>query len=121
MVNIVSPWLLADAADRLMVALANGRDGVPISRDAADYLAWRAGRGFPPRPLVTMYPYDALETPYELPGSLLGVTEPSATTRTFALPLPASVGLRAVPEGLNDEDMETMILWAEMVWQEMGR
>ena len=66
-----------------------------------------------------MFPYDALETPYELPGSLLGVVEPSPST-SFPLPLPVNAGLRAHPEGLTPEDMEAIIGWAEMVWQEMA-
>ncbi len=109
--------VIADALDRILVACA-GREKAPVSRAAVavaeEYVKWRSEQKWGEREVIEVYPYDAPQTPYHLPGHITGEVTPVETMQV-SLPLPLA---RLIPgEWVYERGMTPLIGqildWAE--------
>jgi hypothetical protein len=106
--SLVNKWAVADAVDRILVSIAGAQSNSAAGAIGADYVKWRSQRNWPAREIIQILPYDARQTPYDLPGYMTGRVSDIETT-PLALPIPVSENGRP---GLIQDDVETILQWA---------
>jgi hypothetical protein len=111
--RLANPWAVVDALDRILMSDATQATGSPTGTVARDYAQWRSGQSWPLRETVEIYPFDAPQTPYSLPGMVTGRLQ-EVETRILALPLKVSVDGRP---GLTEADVEKILEWAHRYHQ----
>jgi len=106
-INLVlaNEWAIADALDRILSAQAETEVDTEARGIAKEYLHWRERKNWPVRKQVEVYPYDAPQTPYNIPGS---DTDNIKKVETTSLSLPLEVSRDGGP-GLVGEDLETIM------------
>ncbi len=110
-----NPWAIADALDRILMSDAAQSGSSAAATVAGNYSEWRSEQSWPPRETVKIYPFDAPQTPHNLPGSVTGRIQKVQTT-TLALPLEVSFDGRP---GLVVEDREEILQWARRYHEAM--
>jgi len=103
-----NPWAIADALDRILMSDAAQSDSTAAATVARDYSKWRSEQIWPPRETIEIYPFDAPQTPFNLPGLVTGRIQ-KVETKTLTLPLKVSI---ADTPGLVAEDCEKVLEWA---------
>lgn len=112
--NLANHVVVADALDRIFVACSKNET---ISAEtlalAQEYVKWRQNQGFAAkeREVVSVYAYDEPRTPYDLPGSIMGVSK-DAKTETLELPLQFGE-IRYTLKANEMEDIKQIIEWAK--------
>ena len=110
-----NPWAIADALDRVLMSDAAQSGSSAAATVAGNYSEWRSEQSWPPRETVTIYPFDAPQTPHNLSGLVTGRIQ-KVETKTLALPLKVSFDGRP---GLVVEDREEILQWARRYHEAM--
>ncbi|HUT31567.1 MAG TPA: hypothetical protein VMX13_17385 [Sedimentisphaerales bacterium] len=101
--------VLADALDRVIMACAlNQTVGTQALDVAREYAQWHENQNFPERRGVEVFSYDSSQTPYHLPGYILGV-EADADIQTTTLELPLELVISST-EYIPDEEIVGRII-----------
>ena len=106
--RLANRWAIADAADRILMSDAAQAGSSSAASVAQNYAEWRSEQSWPARETVEIYPYDAPQRPYSLPGMMTGQRQ-KVQTRPLALPLKVSEGGRP---GLTEADVDNVLQWA---------
>jgi hypothetical protein len=106
--RLANRWAVADAVDRILMSDAAQAASSSAATVARNYAEWRSEQSWPPREIVEIYPFDAPQAPYSLPGMVTGRVE-KVETKPLTLPLKVSQDGRP---GLTEADVEKVLEWA---------